>query len=434
MSTATIQCKKVSRPERLAHWLFTTCGSWRNVMAFGLIAALTYISIRFNYELGKMNGVDAISKELLPIGYALLDLAGLFLSGYIGIRTVSLLRRWISWGWFSFLLALSLWAAASFTLSVDSRLENAELNAEITSKKQAVETQSQKVDIWKGNLSQTKKYKTRYSGILTQEQNKHAELVQELAALEAKNTAPALAIYERVSPHLGLSTTVLLTIVKLAWATALTLSPIILMMLVAAEFGLVKKARHHTPLDDSPTEPPKGNRRNKRIRHRLSNLSTTLRQFSPYRTQTTIAPSAQQNAPEQVQLKKSNNSTAAPERVHSKPHETVSPEEGAPVQMHLKPKTQSARTLNRAHPRTPSDQRDAGTTGKAGHRYQDLKQRLISHPNFKPSQRSIREYCRCNQEVATRYQQQLEREGVIERQDNGYYRVVQIKAKLHGVQ
>ncbi len=135
-----------------------------------------------------------------------------------------------------------------------------------------------------------------------------------------------------------------------------------------------------------------------------------------------------------MQLKKSNNSTAAPERVHSKPHETASPEEGAPVQVHLKPKTQSARTLKRAHTRTPSDQRDAGTTGKAGHRYQDLKQRLISHPNFKPSQRAIREYCRCNQEVATRYQQQLEREGVIERQDNGYYRVVQAKAKLRRVQ
>lgn len=411
-------------PERLAHWLFTTCGSWRNVMAFGLIAALTYISIRFNYELGKLNAVDDTSLELLPIGYALLDLAGLFLSGYIGVRTISLLRRWISWGWFFFLLTLSLWAAASFTLSVDSRLENAELTTEIETKKQAIETQSQKVAIWQANLANTTRYKTRYSGILTKEQDKHAELVRELAALEAMNTAPALAIYERVSPHLGVSTNSLLTIVKLAWASALTLSPILLMLLVAAEFGLIKKAQANPLPDNTPTDPT-GTKRT-----RWTDFNTTLRQFSPYRTHPTTAPATQAIAPERVQSENANESTTAPERVQSQFDDSGVSEEGAPEQVQLKQRTRKPR---KTHPRAPSDQRDAGTDGKAGHRYQDLKQHITTHPNFKPSQRTIRDYCRCNQEVATRYQQELEREGVIERQANGRYRVVKTMGKLRAV-
>jgi hypothetical protein len=402
--------KHLPRPERLSHWLFTTCGSWRNVLAFCLIAALTCISIRFNYELGKLNAVDDTSQDLLPIGYALLDMAGLFLSGYIGIRTVSLLRRWISWGWFLFLLSLSLWAAASFTLSVDSRLENAELTTEIETKKQSLQTQSQKVVIWQENLANTTRYKTRYSGILTQEQDKHAELARELAALKAMNTAPALAIYERVSPYLGMSTTLLLTIVKLAWAAALTLSPIVLMLLVAAEFGIIKKAQTNSTLD-----PAHGTRDRENIHPSWSDYGETHRQFSPYQSHPTTAHVAQKGAPEQVQSHASQPSIS---------------EEGAPEQVHPKHRT---RKPHKMHSRAPSDQRDAGTNGKAGHRYQDLKQHIATQSSFRPSQRAIRQYCRCNQDVAIRYQQELLREGIIERQANGRYRVVNTEAKLRAV-
>jgi len=46
--------------------------------------ALTIISITFNVLLGQLSGADSISEIVLPIGYALLDLSALFLSGYIG--------------------------------------------------------------------------------------------------------------------------------------------------------------------------------------------------------------------------------------------------------------------------------------------------------------------------------------------------------------
>jgi len=101
-----------SKPEKVARWLFTTSGNYKYILGFLLITALTVISIRFNYELGKLSAVDETSKELLPAGYALLDLCALFLSGYVAVKSQSFIRKCIAWGWFGVLLALSLWAAA----------------------------------------------------------------------------------------------------------------------------------------------------------------------------------------------------------------------------------------------------------------------------------------------------------------------------------
>jgi len=66
-------------------------------------------------------------------------------------------------------------------------------------------------------------------------------------------------------------------------------------------------------------------------------------------------------------------------------------------------------------------------------RYQELKERIVQQV-IKPSQRAIRQYCQCNQEVATRYQQALEQEGIIERMANGRYQLIANKGKLRVVQ
>ena len=84
---------KYSNPERLAQWLHQNSINWRPLLGFALVALLGYISLRFNYELGKLSAVDETSKSLLPYGYALLDLCCLFLAGYVGIRSRSLLEN-----------------------------------------------------------------------------------------------------------------------------------------------------------------------------------------------------------------------------------------------------------------------------------------------------------------------------------------------------
>ena len=82
-----------SLPERIALGLFKLASNWRLLLAFFLVLALTAISITFNVLLGNLSGADSISKIILPVGYALLDLSALFLSGYIGMKAFSIWRK-----------------------------------------------------------------------------------------------------------------------------------------------------------------------------------------------------------------------------------------------------------------------------------------------------------------------------------------------------
>ena len=146
-TSGTSMPAKYSNPERLAQWLHQNSINWRPLLGFALVALLGYISLRFNYELGKLSAVDETSKSLLPYGYALLDLCCLFLAGYVGIRSRSFIRKCIAWVWFAFLLSLSLWAAASFTLAIDAQQESRDLAHAIEQKRIEVESLNQEVDI-----------------------------------------------------------------------------------------------------------------------------------------------------------------------------------------------------------------------------------------------------------------------------------------------
>ncbi|MEJ2742384.1 MAG: hypothetical protein P8176_07835 [Gammaproteobacteria bacterium] len=244
----------VSRPEKIGLWMFETSANWRNVLAFGLVAALTYISIRFNIELGKLSSVDQTSSELLPTGYALLDVCTLFLSGYVGLRTRSPVRKFIAWVWFVYLLSLSLWSAAAFTLSVDYRQSIAALDHQIEQKHLELDRQQETVALWQDNVRSAVKYKTKHQGTLSVEEAKAQRIADELSALEARRLPAAQVIYQRAEQLIGVDAAQLQLLVRLAWAAALTLSPIVLMLLLVVEFGILKTARN------TPTLPPERKR------------------------------------------------------------------------------------------------------------------------------------------------------------------------------
>lgn len=225
-----------SKPEKVAKWLFTTSGNYRQILGFLLIAALTIISIRFNYELGKLSAVDATSGQLLPAGYALLDLCALFLSGFVGIKSRSFVRKVIAWVWFGVLLSLSLWAAASFTLSVDSRLANTDLTHAIEQKQLEVESLNIEVTTWRINVAQAVNFKTKHQNTLNGVQSRQSVAAKELHALETSLIAPTMAIYHKAAPYTPFDADTLSLIVRLIWAGAMTLSPLVIVLLVVAEF------------------------------------------------------------------------------------------------------------------------------------------------------------------------------------------------------
>ena len=225
-----------SKPERLAQWLFENAGQFRNLLAFALITALTLISIKFNIELGKLAAVDEVSRSLLPAGYSLLDLSALFLSGYIDVKGRSTSRKIIAWAWFIFLLCLSLWAAASFTLSVDARAASNDTLHAIEQKNLEVESLNAEVSIWRTNVAEAVAFKTKHQNTLNQVQAKQLLAADGLHTLESNLPNPTMAIYELIAPLFGLKPESLNTIIRLLWAGALTLSPLVIMLLISTEF------------------------------------------------------------------------------------------------------------------------------------------------------------------------------------------------------
>mgnify|MGYP001273948912 CR=1 FL=1 len=233
----TTLSRGISKPEKLAQWLFNNAGQFRNLLAFLLITALTVISIKFNIELGKLSAVDETSKDLLPAGYALLDLSALFLSGYVGLKSRSTARKITAWCWFIFLLCLSLWAAASFTLSIDARANSADISHAIDQKRLELDNLNAEVKIWRDNVANAVRFKSKHQKTLNHIQEKQLIAADQLHVLESSLPSPTMAIYEISAPVVGMSAEALHTLVRLLWAGALTLSPIVIMLLVGAELS-----------------------------------------------------------------------------------------------------------------------------------------------------------------------------------------------------
>lgn len=396
-----------SKPEQWAEWLFKTCGSWRNILAFALVVALTYISIRFNYELGKLSAVDDTSKTLLPSGYALLDLSALFLSGYVGLKSRSPIRKAIAWVWFAFLLCLSLWAAAAFTMSVDYRQSLAPLETQIEQKKSELATQRASVETWQKNVAESVRFKTKHQGTLSREQIKETMLAGELAHLESQRVPPAHIIYERAAPYVGIDSTTLQLTIRLLWAAALTLSPIILVLLVAVEFGLVhvggnRKQTHET----DPTSPrdPTGNddNRTRTLNRVRSDKHGQALHSNPY---SNPIPQPSAKSKESVKAK----------RTETSPNGLT----------HIGPFTKDNATAVRSNKKgraRKTDSADTGVDSHKGNRYSDVKEQ-VQQGQLRPSKSAVKAYARCGQETALKYLAAMEEEGVILRQQNGRYKL-----------
>lgn len=371
-----------SFPEKIAHWLFKTAGSWRNVLGFIVVSGLTIISICFNVQLAKLSAVDETSRALLPTGYALLDLSALFLSGFVGIRSKSYIRKLIAWGWFGFLLCLSLWAAAAFTLSVDYRQSVAPIQHQVEQKQHELKTQQATVAIWQDNVSNAVRYKTKHQKTLANEQDKERSIQSELSALEEQLTPPALIIYDKAAQFVGMTPPTLQLIVRLAWAFALVICPLLLVLLLAAEL-----------YGNAPASPtPNGGKRTRKLKEWLTRCKDKMH------------PHPHDNAPESVRPVVASN-------------EPESVQDATPLKRTRKPRKDS----------TEGTRHDSGTLGKASNRYDELRKSVLSG-RVRPSLRSVRNHCGCNQVVSQRYLDALAREGVITRLDNGRWKVQKIRA------
>jgi len=93
------------------------------------------------------------------------------------------------------------------------------------------------VDVWRTNVANTERFRTRYQQKLEGIQDKQRQTSDELDWLESSKPEPTMAIYNMIAPLLGFTPETLQTFVRLLWACALTLSPLVIMLLISSEKG-----------------------------------------------------------------------------------------------------------------------------------------------------------------------------------------------------
>ncbi len=244
--------------------IVNVCGNSRGLVGMFAVVGLTVISITFNYQLGKLSAGDAddVSSLLMPLGYSMLDIVALFLCGYVAIKTQDAFRKTVAWVWFGIILSLSLWAAMSYAVSVDYRTQTKDHPAKVAAQQAIVQSTAANVATWQDNLDQTTLYKTKYQATLSDAQRKHQQAVDELNMLLDDKLPPALAIYYKVAPWFGtdsmgfdrVSPEGMATAMRMIWAAALTLSPLIVMMLIVAEFASTTTPTQYVE-QENPTPP-----------------------------------------------------------------------------------------------------------------------------------------------------------------------------------
>lgn len=236
MATAnpTTQHHNRSKAQFLRSWSHDINATMLDVSAFlGSLAviALAAISMRFNYELGSMLASDDTSTSLLPWGYALIDVAGLFISGWKSVNAKSIKGRNLARVWFVFLLSLSLFAAWSYQCAQDARKSSVvspELVAEFKETKDRLCEDAKAV-----NPKATLAKMTANAAC----DNASQKYLEKREKQDTPLAYPAGHAVFYVTPYLRDYPIESRTVVRFLWSAAITLTPLVLLALMAFELG-----------------------------------------------------------------------------------------------------------------------------------------------------------------------------------------------------
>lgn len=224
-----------SRAESWAIAIYEQINNSRLLLGLIVMAALTAISITFNYIIGSWTASDPSSAALLPKGYALLDIALIFLCTMLAVGITSVFLRLFTAIWVVFLLALSLWACASFIVAVDSRGNSTATDQKIEQLKSNITEAEKRVASWQAKLDNTKSHHTHFDGKLKEAEANRDAYQNELAELERENPPPALMIFKRFEHLVPMTEDTFRFLVRITWGAALIITPLLCMAIIASE-------------------------------------------------------------------------------------------------------------------------------------------------------------------------------------------------------
>ena len=408
-------------------WLFAQASHFWIILAFVTIGLLLFTSITFNFLLGVEQGADASSHFLLPRAYAGLDVAATVCFCILGYASGHRLRKMLAFGWALFLIVLSLWAAFSYTLMTDEikRRDSQGTQAVIAQAEADIASWQRQIATWEDKLAHTQKYHSLFQQRIDEVATRKAGAEARLHMLQQANYPPPLTINYKVSALLSgvvspewVSPEKIGTLVRLLFSAAITLTPTLLMVVLA---GMLYARTRLRVEGESPSPTPL-----RRIRGGVTQqmggvrtrLLSMLRGYLPARRTSSGISLPPTSSGTEVQTKAPENQ--ASQRVATGGVSLTKPATGSNLVSTSSGTTRPPSKQQKQGQHTPKQggrrksakrveaghQKDTGTHGLAGNRYDFIREQ-VQAGKIKPTIKAIREAGGCNQKVATRYRNQL---------------------------
>lgn len=230
----------MSKAEALAQRWFHTFQNHRMLFGFSAMMILTACSIYFNFRLGQLNANPGDKTwYVMPLSYSFLDVAALVLAMVLFAGAIrGFILRVVSWAWFSYLVALSLFACLSCILALDAM----SVSTGDAFKRQQLETAlvqaNRNVDTWQTNFERTEKHKSKFNARLNDAVDRRDKLINKISKLDS-STPPAQVVFEKVLPLMPawMDEDMLKTYARLAFGVAMILTPLLLTGVLANVLG-----------------------------------------------------------------------------------------------------------------------------------------------------------------------------------------------------
>lgn len=221
--------KFTSKAELAANKCFKTFYNHRLLLLFIAMMALTASSIYFNMRLGRLSASpNDLTWWVMPLAYSFLDIALLCLGLALFAGAVRGALGVVTWVWFYFLLALSLFACLSCIIALDaenSRSGDAFARAQLV---QSLDVANANVETWQSNVQNTIRHRTRFNQTLNEAEAKRDAIIAEIQALDSA-TPPNLVVFKRAEPFLpaGINADDFQTVARLVFGFALVITPLV---------------------------------------------------------------------------------------------------------------------------------------------------------------------------------------------------------------
>ena len=230
----------MSKAEALAQRWFHTFQNHRMLFGFSAMMILTACSIYFNFRLGQLNANPGDKTwYVMPLSYSFLDIAALVLAMVLFAGAIrGFILRVVSWAWFGYLVALSLFACLSCILALDAM----SVSTGDAFKRQQLETAlaqaNRNVDTWQTNFERTEKHKSKFNARLNDAVDRRDDLIHQISKLDS-STPPAQIVFEKVLPLMPawMDEDMLKTYARLAFGVAMILTPLLLTGVLANVLG-----------------------------------------------------------------------------------------------------------------------------------------------------------------------------------------------------